>query len=543
MSVVLLPAALVISGCHAQTQEQDPLETRPNIVLIMADDMGYSDIGSYGGEIDTPNVDRLAAEGIRFSQFYNAARCSPTRASLLTGLYPHQAGLGHMPDGYATVVRETFDSASYMDHLASDKAAIAERLREAGYATFMAGKWHIGYDRSEWPVARGFDRSFALIGGAMNYYGHGVQLSGKTQAPPMAVDNQAYSPPREGFFSTDAFSDRAAGFIRDHEGDKPFFLYLAYNAPHWPLQAPPADVEKYRGRYLKGWDEIRRARYRRLVDLGLIARTWDLAPRPDQVPSWASAPEQEKQQWDLEMSIYAAMIERMDAGIGRVLEALQERGLEKDTLVIFLSDNGGAAEDPNRSRKGAPLGGRDSYEGYDIRGAHVSSAPFRLTKKYVHEGGIATPLIVRWPARIQQGGEIRHEPAHIIDVVPTVLDAAAVSRQDRVQNRAASPLEGASLVPVFASEPLSPRTIYWEHEGNRAVRQGRWKLVSEHPGAWELYDMQKDRTELHDLSREEPEKARELAQLYERWAARVGARPWELVDQAREQARSTVGAR
>jgi arylsulfatase A-like enzyme len=540
--VVLLLTA-IISGCHAQTREEARPDTRPNIVLIMADDMGYSDIGSYGGEIDTPNVDRLAAEGIRLSQFYNAARCSPTRASLLTGLYPHQAGLGHMPDEYASLVRKTFNSPSYMDHLASDTATMAERLRKAGYATFMSGKWHLGYERSAWPVARGFDRSFALIAGAMNYYGYGVQLSGKEQDPPMAVDDDVYSPPRDGFFSTDAFSDRAAAFIREHEGAKPFFLYLAYNAPHWPLQAPPADVAKYRGRYLKGWDQIRRERYRRLVDLGLISRTWDLAPRPDRVPPWASVTEQEKQQWDLEMSIYAAMIERMDAGIGRVLDALRERGLDEHTLVIFLSDNGGAAEDPNRSREGAPLGGRDSYEGYDIRGAHVSSAPFRLTKKYVHEGGIATPLIVRWPARIQRGGEIHHEPSHIIDLVPTLLDVAEVVPQDRVRDRAASPLEGTSLTPVLASEPLSTRTIYWEHEGNRAVRQGHWKLVSEHPGDWELYDMEKDRTELHDLSGEEPEKARELIQLYERWASRVGAQPWTLIDRAREQARSTTGAR
>ncbi|MPY90572.1 MAG: sulfatase-like hydrolase/transferase [Luteitalea sp.] len=518
-------------------REKERPETRPNIVLIMADDMGYSDIGSYGGEVDTPNLDRLAAEGIRFSQFYNAARCTPTRASLLTGLYPHQAGLGHMPDGYATLVRKTFNSQSYTDHLAYDTPTIAEMLRNGGYRTFMVGKWHLGYDRPQWPVDRGFDRSFALIAGAMNYYGYGLQLSGKVQDPPMAVDDHVYSPPRDGFFSTDAFSNHAAAFIREHEGAEPFFLYLAYNAPHWPLHAPAEDVAKYRGRYMKGWDQIRRERYRRLVDLGLISRKWDLAPRPDRVPPWASVTEQEEEQWDLEMSIYAAMIERMDAGIGRVLGALRKRGLEEHTLVIFLSDNGGAAEDPNRSREGALLGGPDSYEGYDIRGAHLSSSPFRLTKKYVHEGGIATPLIVRWPARIQHGGEIRHEPSHIIDLVPTLLDVAEVTPQDSVQSRATTPLEGASLTPVFASKPLPARTIYWEHEGNRAVRQGRWKLVSKHPGDWELYDMQKDRTELYDLSHERPEKAQELVGLYDRWAARVGAQPWERIDRAREQRR------
>jgi arylsulfatase A-like enzyme len=526
-------AALVLALSAASAASSQvvagPGTQRPNIVLIMADDLGFSDIGPYGGEIHTPNLDRLAADGLRFTQFYNTARCSPTRASLLTGLYSHQAGVGHMPDGYARRVRETFNSPSYTDHLAYHTPTIAEVLRKAGYATYMTGKWHLGYVRSQWPVDRGFDRSFALIPGAMNYFGYGLQNTGRVEDVLIVNDGERYSPPREGFFATDAWSDHAVQYVREHDTSRPFFLYVAHNAPHWPLHAPAEDIARYRGRYLKGWDRIREERYRRLTNMGLIDPAWKLAPRPDRVPAWDSLSDEQKDRWDLEMAIYAAQVERMDAGIGRVLQALREKGIEDNTLVVFVSDNGGAAEDPNRSLEGSVLGGRDSYEGYGIRGAHVSSAPFRRTKKWVHEGGIATPFIVRWPAAIEHGGALRHEPGHVIDLMPTLLEGAGATFPDSLNGQPTVPLEGVSLIPAFESKPLSTRTIVWEHEGNRAIRQGRWKLVSAYPGEWELYDMDEDRTELNDLSRRHPDRVRRLIRLWEAWADRVDAQPWDLL--------------
>ena len=532
-------AALGLAACAPRTgskaeaaaTDRNPAD-RPNIVVILADDLGFSDIAPYGGEVSTPTLAALAAEGVRFTQFYNTARCTPTRASLMTGLYAHQAGLGHMPDFYAERIRATFNSPSYTDHLSTFTPTIAEVLRRAGYATYMTGKWHLGYRQPEWPFARGFDRSFSAIEGAFNYYGYGIQMQNQVRDPQIALDSMLFSPPREGFFTTDAFTDYAIRFIAEHDAARPFFLYVAYNAPHWPLQAPPQDIAKYRGKYAaQGWDRIRQERYDRLVALGLIDPAWPLAPRAAQVPAWDSTSAEDRGRWDNEMAIYAAQIERMDAGIGRILATLQRRGMEENTLVVFLSDNGGAAEDPDGSLPGAVLGDRNSFEGYGIRGAHVSSGPFRLTKKWVHEGGIAAPFIVRWPARITALGALRNDPAHLIDLMPTILQAAQATFPAQWNGRPTLSPEGVSLLPAFSGQPLPERVIFWEHEGNRAVRQGRWKLVSQFPGQWELYDVVTDRTELRDLSAQYPERVAQLAARYEAWAQRVGAQPWARVAQ------------
>ena len=525
----VLSAAIAGAGVLPGAGEAGAQE-RPNIVLIMADDMGFSDIGSYGGEIRTPVLDRLAAEGLRFTQFYNTARCSPTRASLLTGLYPHQAGMGDMPDAYAQRVRETFRSPAYDDHLSHQTPTIAEVLRGAGYATYMTGKWHLGYRPDEWPHARGFDRAFGVIEGAMNYYGWGIQHTGQITDPPMAEDDRVYLPPREGFFATDAWTEHAVRYIREHDASKPFFLYFAHTAPHWPLHAPAEDIAKYRGRYREiGWDRLREQRYRRLVELGLIDPAWPLAPRPANVPAWETVSEAEKDRWDHEMAVYAAMVERMDASIGQVLEALEQKGVAENTLLVFLSDNGGAAEDPNRSLDGSVLGERDSYEGYGIRGAHVSSSPFRLTKKWIHEGGISSPLVVHWPAAGLEAGGVRREPAGIIDVMPTFVQLAGARFPLRFGGEPTLAPEGVSLVPLLGRGTLPDRTIYWEHEGSRGVRRGRWKLVREFPGEWELYDMEADRTELNDLASRHPERVREMAAGFAAWAERVGEEDWARV--------------
>lgn len=512
-------------------------EARPSIILILADDLGFSDIGCYGGEARTPNLDALAAQGLRFTQFYNVARCCPSRATLMTGLYPHQAHVGDMVDEYARRVREQLNSPAYSDRLNPHAPTIAEALRAAGYRTGMSGKWHLGYRTNEWPVARGFDRSFAVIEGAMNYYGFGIQHTGVITNPPMALDREVFIPPREGFFATDAFTGFAVRFVREQAGkSEPFFLYLAYTAPHWPLHARSETIAKYRGSYKAiGWDKLREERLARLRKAGIVDTRWPLAPRPANVRPWSDVPEQRRDQWDEEMAVYAAQIEEMDAGIGRVLEAVRKSGRETNTLVLFLSDNGGASEDPNRSLPGAVLGARESYKGYGPAGAHVSSSPFRKTKKFTHEGGIAGPLIVYWPAGIApvMRGKLTPAVSHLIDLLPTCLDMAGASFPKRFNGADTLPPEGVSLKPLFdpAGTWSRPAPLFWEHEGQKAIRDGQWKLVASFNEPWELYDMEADRTEANDLAKTQPQRAQALAARYEDWARRVGVKPWLVLPQ------------
>ncbi len=494
---------------------------RPNIVLIMADDMGYSDIGCYGGEVHTPNLDRLAMGGLRFSQFYNAARCCPTRASLLTGLYPHQAGVGHMVEdrGYP----------AYQGYLNDRCLTIAEALKPAGYHTLMAGKWHVGENRPHWPVDRGFDHHFGLISGGANYFDI-TQDKAKNVVRKMAIDDQPYKPPREGFYITDAFSDHAVQLLDEHGRDeRPFFLYLAYTAPHWPLHALPEDIARYRGKYSKGWDAIREERYQRMVKMGLIRDQWKMSPRDGENPPWSEEKDQELM--DLKMAIYAAQIERMDRGIGRVLDKIRDLGKQENTLVMFLSDNGGCAEGGpqgfDNRKNGLPPGGVDSFMSYGQSWANASNTPFRRYKHWVHEGGIATPFIACWPAVIQSRGTITNEVGHLIDVMATCLDVAGAAYPKTRDSRELTSLEGKSLLPVFREgQRQGHEALFWEHEGNRAVRQGKWKLVAAHGKPWELYDLEADRTELHDLASEHPDQVDELTALYNGWARRCGVLPW-----------------
>jgi len=493
----------------------------PNIVLIMADDMGFSDIGCYGGEVHTPNLDRLAAGGLRFTQFYNAARCCPTRASLLTGLYPHQAGVGHMVGnrGYP----------AYQGYLNVRCLTIAEALKMAGYNTLMAGKWHVGEQRPHWPVDRGFDRYYGLISGGANYF----DLS-KTKAPgvkrTMAIDDRAFIPEPGKFYLTDAFTENAVKFIENYGRRKePFFLYLAYTAPHWPLHAWPEDIAKYKGKYRKGWDVVRRQRYQRMIKMGLISEKWGLSRRD--AATWPWVEEKNKDLMDLKMAVYAAQIDRMDQGIGRVLDKIKELGAEENTLVLFLSDNGGCAEGGpvgfDRRQNGLPPGGVDSYMSYGLSWANASNTPFRRYKHWVHEGGIATPLIAYWPAVIKNRGSITHQVGHIIDIMATCLEVAGLEYPKTYHGRQLIPLEGKSLLAIFQGKQRpGHEALYWEHEGNRAVRQGKWKLVAAHKGPWELYDLEADRTELNNLAEKYPQKLEQLKARYASWATRCGVLPW-----------------
>ena len=496
---------------------------KPNIVLIMADDMGYSDIGCYGGEVNTPNLDRLAVGGLRFTQFYNAARCCPTRASLLTGLYPHQAGVGLMVGdrGYP----------AYQGYLNERCVTIAEALKTAGYKTLMSGKWHVGEQRPHWPIDRGFDKYYGIVSGGANYF----DIT-KTKAPgvkrTMAIDDKPFVPEPGKFYMTDAFSENAVKFIDRYGRDKePFFLYLAYTAPHWPLHAWPEDIAKYKGKYLKGWDKLREEHYERMIKMGLISKKWKMSPRDTRTWPWVD--EKNKELLDLKMAVYAAQIERMDWGIGKVIDKIRQVGAEENTLVLFLADNGGCAEGGpigfDNRKNGLPPGGVDSYMSYGLSWANASNTPFRRYKHWVHEGGIATPLIAYWPAVIKNAGSLTHQTGHIIDIMATCLDVAGIEYPKAYKGRELIRLEGKSLLPIFEGKRRRGyEAIYWEHEGNRAVRQGKWKLVAAYKGRWELYDMEADRTELNNLADEYPQKVERLKAMYEGWAKRCGVRPWPI---------------
>jgi arylsulfatase A-like enzyme len=487
------------------TTTQDP--PRPNILIILADDMGYSDIGCYGGEIATPNLDRLAAGGLRFTQFYNTARCCPTRAALLTGLYSHQAGVGHMVEDKTL--------PGYRGRLNEHCVTIAELLRSAGYFTTMTGKWHVGEKRPHWPVDRGFDRYYGLISGGSNYF----KIDSGRQ---LALDGEHVAA-GEDFYITDAFTDYSVKFLEEAKGKKkPFLLYAAFTSPHWPLHARPDDIAKYRGKYTEGWDALRAKRHRRMIELGIVDAKWPLSARDPKAPSWEEA--KDKDDLDLRMAIYAAQVDRMDQNIGRILAKLRETGAEENTIVFFMSDNGGCAEEIHRGKAGAAVGTADSFESYGLPWANASNTPFRTFKHWVHEGGISTPLIVSWPAVIRKSGLV-HTPAHLIDLMAT---AKALSGASYPADK--TPLEGVSLDPLLRGGSLAPREIFWEHEGNRAVRQGKWKLVARHKSDWELYDIDADRTELKDLAASNPEKTAELVAKYATWASRANVAAWDEVN-------------
>ncbi|MHC4753166.1 MAG: arylsulfatase, partial [Planctomycetota bacterium] len=469
----------------------------------------------------TPNLDRLAAGGLRFTQFYNAARCCPTRASLLTGLYPHQAGVGHMVGnkGYP----------AYQGFLNEHCVTIAEALKLGGYRTLMSGKWHVGEDRPHWPIDRGFDKFFGLISGGGNYFDI-TKAKAKGVKRKMAIDDKPYMPPKQGFYMTDAFSENAVKFVEKYGRSKePFFLYLAYTAPHWPLHAWPEDIAKYKGKYRKGWDKLRRERYERMIEMGIIDKQWNMSPRD--TATWPWSDEKDKELLDLKMAVYAAQIERMDSGIGRVLDKIEEIGARENTLVLFLSDNGGCAEGGpvgfDNRKNGLPPGGVDSYMSYGLSWANASNTPFRRYKHWVHEGGIATPLIAYWPAVIKNGGSLTNQPGHVIDVMATCIDIAGIESPQTHKGNELIPLEGKSLRAIFEGKKRQGHeAIYWEHEGNRAVRQGKWKLVSAHGKPWELYDLEADRTELNNLADKYPQKLEQLKTMYQSWAKRCGVLPW-----------------
>ena len=522
------------------------MQAKPNVVLILNDDMGFSDLGCYGGEIETPNLDRLARAGLRFTQFYNSPRCSPSRASLLTGLYPHQTGIGILtyptgPEGYA-------------GDLNRNCVTVAEALRQSGYRTYMSGKWHVSNNLVEatdsWPMQRGFDRFFGTIIGAGSFYNPNTLTRGNDN-----VEHEAEQDPS--FFYTDAISDQAAAYIREHRKhhtDRPFFQYVAYTAPHWPLHAHEEDIARYKGRFDAGWDTLREQRMGRMIDAGIIEKDWKLTDRDASQPRWEQA--DDKPHLLRCMEVYAAQVDRMDQGIGRIIEALEDSGQLDNTLIMFLSDNGACAEDipedvtlealvnelmiaRSHTREGEAVilgnvadlmpGPENTYQSYGTAWANLSNTPFRLYKHWTHEGGVSTPFICHWPQGIREGGGLRHTPGHLPDIMATVLDVTGSAYPASYQGHGVSPLEGHSLAPVFATDSLPQRPLFWEHEGNAAIRIGKWKLVREYSGPWELYDMETDRTEVNDLASLHPEIVEDCARQYQAWAERCGVIPREKI--------------
>ena len=513
----LLFVLVAFSSFYACGETKKKAE-RPNIVLIMADDMGFSDIGCYGGEIFTPNIDQLANEGIRLREFYNTARCCPTRASLLTGLYAHNSGLGYMT-GYNQGV------PGYIGELNKNCVTIAEALKPAGYTSYVSGKWHVcsnirpNGDQSNWPLQRGFDGYFGILQGSGSYFTPKTLTSGNT-----LIEGG------KGFYLTDAIADSASAFIYKQasmEKNTPFFLYVAYTAPHWPLHAKAADIEKYMKVYEQGWDKLRDQRYQKQLRLDIIDQSVELSQRDDSVPAWKDIPENEKALWIKRMAVYAAQIDCMDQGIGRIINALKENGLTGNTMIIFMSDNGGCAEDISRGKSTLEqLGSDESFESYRINWANLSNTPFRLYKTRVHEGGSHTPFIVSWPGHTAKNGSIlTNSPSHVIDLMPTFLNAAGINYPSSFKGNKIHEADGVSLIPVFMDEPLQERVLYWEHEGNKAIRSENWKMVAKsfntepYEGPWELYNLANDKTELNDLSATLPEKVRELDSMWKKWAS------------------------
>lgn len=501
------------SGCSDKTQS---IDERPNIIVILADDMGYSDVGAFGGEINTPALDRLAENGLRMTQFYNTAKCFTTRAELMTGLYAYQVDMGTSPDTFAL-----------------NNVTIAEALKEAGYRTLMSGKWH-GKDH---PMDRGFDRYYGLRDGAVNFWNPGEKREGepmpgrKQRMYPRTwcIDTAVYEPytPEDmDFYATDAYTDYAMQYLDEYKNEeKPFFLYLAYTAPHYPLHAWPEDIEKYRGKYMIGWDSLRRQRFERIRDLELFGKDIVLPEKDDESPRWETLSDSLQDDADLHMAVYAAMVDRMDQNIARLAQKLEELGEADNTIIMFMSDNGACAEEANFTPNIKP-GPVESYRSLDLPWAHATNAPFREYKNHDYEGGICTPFIYYDPRNPELEGNIVDFPAHLIDLMPTCLELAEADYPETYHGNDILPLEGMSILPAMNGEKSErDKPIFFQWANSQAVRKGNWKLVSYVDEPWDLYNIKEDRTEINDVSGMHPERVKQLDSIYHAWAERVGAKP------------------
>ncbi|MEL7119191.1 MAG: arylsulfatase [Bacteroidota bacterium] len=554
----LLLILLFLFSCQNQQklgQQSDTKENseRPNIIIMLVDDMGFSDLGCYGGEIETPNLDKLGKEGIRFTQFYNTARCCPTRASLLTGLYPHQAGIGQMTGDKGA------SFPGYRGQVGKDAVTIAEVLKTSNYQTGMVGKWHVSRtkqikpaeehlkwlnhqdyldkdfsDPTTYPTARGFDKYYGNIWGVVNFFDPFGLVNGTEPVKEVPED----------YYITDAISDTAVAYIDQFtEKEEPFFLYVAHCAPHWPLHALPEDIAKYKDTYTVGWDSIRESRFQRQMELGLFEEgEVSLSPHTPRPKEWVN---ESNQEWEARaMAVHAAMIDRIDQGMGRILQKLEEKGELDNTIILFLSDNGASPERPknggfdrnSETRSGETVaysdfnvlpGPENSYNGIGRYWANVANTPFRIWKSKTFEGGICTPMIAYWKNGItDQAGTVSQSPGHVVDLMATCLDLSEASYPEMYEGHSIKPLEGKSLVPVFENGTRSGHeTIFFEHFYAKALRQGDWKLVAFPNNEWELYNLKEDRTEMNNLAEQMPEKVEELVALWEKRANETNVFP------------------
>jgi len=547
LCLVFCIAAIFSSCADGNNIAETGQDERPNILIILADDLGYSDLGCYGGEINTPNLDYLAANGLRFTKFYNTSRCCPTRASLLTGLYNQQAGIGHMTTDQ--------HEPGYRGYLTENTVTLAEVLKEAGYHTGMSGKWHVSNtieqptkeEQLKWlnhqaehpyfspveqyPINRGFEKYYGNIWGVVDYF------------DPFALvnDSTAVASVPKGYYHTDAINDTAVAYINDFsKTDAPFFLYVAETAPHWPLMAPEEEISKYENTYKVGWDSIRAARYRRMIAKGLIdPDSAELSARLHPNKSWETNPHKD---WDARaMAVHAAMVDRMDQGIGRILDALRKTGELENTVIFFLSDNGASPEicaqygpgfdRPGETRDGRTIayptaqdvmpGGEEVFASIGPDWANVANTPYRYAKAQSYEGGIHTPMIAFWPKgmRAKTGGFSTHV-GHVMDFMATVMDLAGTGYPKEYKGHEITPTTGISLVPVLTAEKeASHADLYNEHFNARYIREDNWKLVSlSGDTTWHLYDIDKDETEVHDLAGQHPDVVERLSGRWEEWA-------------------------
>ena len=519
MKKVLIFIFLFVKGVsilNAQTKQ------KPNIILIMADDMGYSDLGCYGSEIPTPNIDALAAGGVKFSQFYNTSRCCPTRASLLTGLFQHQTGIGAMSEDpfKKTGQKSPWDwgTPGYKGYLNRNCVTMAEVLSTIGYHTYMTGKWHLGMDGEEkWPMQRGFEKYYGILAGASSYL---MPEGGRG----LTYMNTHLDAPKQPYYTTDAFTDSAINFINTQKDNNPFFLYLAYNAPHWPLQAKQEDIKKFEGKYLQGWDKIREARFKKQLALGIIDKGTELSPRAPEVRPWEQLSEMEKKNVAYRMAVYAAQVSCIDDNVGKLIQTLKAQGKYENTLIVFLSDNG-ACPEPYKELGGGKmedinnpaLSGSISY---GMGWANVSSTPYRKWKMQGEEGGIRAPFIISWPKMETNKNAIVSTPSYLIDVMPTFLEVSSANYPKSYKGNTIYPLEGRSFINAIFGKPITEHEyMYWEHEGNQVVRKGKWKAVKHGKESnWELYNIVSDNTELNDVAAKETVILKDLVSHWGKWA-------------------------
>ena len=497
---------------------------KPNIVLILVDDLGFSDIGCYGSEIKTPNLDRLAREGMRLKQCYNNAICSPSRASLLTGQYPHKAGIGFF--------NQDLGFPAYQGYLNKESVTFGEVFKQAGYNTFLLGKWHVGNDSAQLPLQRGFDKFFGFIDGAFSYLDGKPIVKGGKNTETFMSGNQTYSPTNSDFYLTDELTQRSIGFLKDKKNDNPFFLYMAYNAPHWPLQGKPEDIAKYKGKYDIGWDSVRVLRHQKQIEWGVVDKNQKIY-KDSTLRAWNKLTFDERHYWVKKMEVYAAMVDNLDQNIGKLLQYLESTNQLNNTLIVFASDNGAEDADIARLPQLIPrltgtVGSVGSNEAYSRSWAQVSNVPLRSYKATPYEGGNSSPFIARLP-KIIPANSLKEGVVHFVDFLPTFISFSGIEYPTKYKNITTNPLAGENFMPLLKGDNWSRTTpICYEWAGHRLIRQGKWKLLSTYPkNDWELYDIENERSETTNIAKENPAKVQELIANYQQWAKQNNVRDWD----------------